>query len=83
MISVKFIIKRSQKYFSKQQKLIGVINGQVEETYSGHTLVKVFNGEEKAKKIFNENNQELYKVGVLAQFFGGLMMPVMNLIGNM
>ncbi len=82
MFAVKFIIGKSQKYFSMQQKIIGDINGLVEEVYGGHFLVKVFNGEESAREEFLFNNKELYKVGVYAQFFGGVMMPVMNLIGN-
>ncbi len=76
------IIKKSQKYFKEQQASLGKLNGQIEEIYSGHNIVKVYNGEEKAKSEFNELNESLYNSAWKAQFISGLMMPVMGLTGN-
>ncbi len=79
---VGIIVKHSQKYFEKQQEYLGHVNGQVEEIYSGLTVVKAFNGEEKATKNFRKANQELYHSAWKSQFFSGLMHPIMNFIGN-
>ena len=79
---VGIIVKHSQKYFEKQQEYLGHVNGQVEEIYSGLTVVKAFNGEEKATKNFKKANQELYHSAWKSQFFSGLMHPIMNFIGN-
>ncbi|MDD2960293.1 MAG: ABC transporter ATP-binding protein [Lachnospiraceae bacterium] len=76
------IMGRSQKYFTRQQKNLGDINGQIEEIYSGHTVVKAYNGEEKAKKEFDELNGKLKDSGYKAQAMSGLMMPIMTFIGN-
>ncbi len=81
-IIVSFIVKHSQKYFERQQEYLGHVNGQVEEMYSGLTIVKAFNGEEKAIKNFQKANQELYHSAWKSQFFSGLMHPIMNFIGN-
>lgn len=81
-IIVKKIVKKSQKYFAKQQEYLGKINGQVEEIYSGHTVVKAFNGEEKAINKFKQINNELYFAGWKSQFLSGLMHPFMKFIGN-
>lgn len=79
---VKIIVSKSQKYFREQQDYLGHVNGQVEEIYSGLNVVKVFNGEEKAKEEFRKANEELYRSGWKSQFLSGLMHPVMNFIGN-
>ena len=77
-----FVMKHSQKYFSKQQEFLGDINGQVEEIYGGHNIVKVFNREAEAISEFNEKNEELYKTAWKSQFFSGMMQPIMMFIGN-
>ena len=79
---VRFIVKKSQKYFKAQQDYLGHVNGQVEEIYSGHNIVKVFNGEEKAIADFDKMNHELYHSGWKSQFMSGLMHPLMNFAGN-
>lgn len=76
------IMKHSQKYFTKQQMNLGAINGHIEEIYSGHTVVKAYNGEDKAKKQFDELNEALRNSGFKAQAMSGLMMPLMTFIGN-
>lgn len=76
------IISKSQKYFLRQQKYLGKINGHIEEIYSGHVIVKVYNGEEKAKKTFDKINEKLYESAWKSQFLSGLMMPLMGFIGN-
>ncbi|MBG0784677.1 MAG: ABC transporter ATP-binding protein [Anaerolineaceae bacterium] len=82
-IFISFVVKRSQKYFKRQQDYLGHINGHIEEMYGGHIVVKVFNGEENSTKQFNEINTTLYDSAWKSQFFSGLMMPVMNFIGNL
>lgn len=77
------IMKRSQKYFVQQQKLLGKINGHIEEVYSGHNVVKVYNAEEKLNKEFTSINTQLQKSSEKAQFLSGLMMPFMGFIGNL
>ncbi len=79
---VKQIVTRSQKYFTAQQEYLANVNGQVEEIYGGHTIVKVFNAEEGALEEFKKANKELYKSGWKSQFLSGLMHPIMNFIGN-
>lgn len=79
---VKIIVGKSQKYFKKQQDYLGHVNGQVEEIYSGLTVVKAFNGEEKAKEEFSKANTELYKSAWRSQFLSGLMHPIMNFVSN-
>ena len=81
-IIVKKIVSKSQKYFAKQQEYLGHVNGNIEETFSGYNIVKVFNGEEKAKKEFKKSNDELYVSAWKSQFLSGLMHPFMNFIGN-
>ncbi|MDO4535825.1 MAG: ABC transporter ATP-binding protein [Clostridium perfringens] len=76
------IISKSQKYFLGQQKYLGEINGHIEEIYSGLNVVKVYNGEEKAKKTFDKINEKLYESAWKSQFLSGLMMPLMGFIGN-
>lgn len=82
VILVRLIVKKSQKYFKAQQDYLGHVNGQVEEIYSGHNIVKVFNGEEKAVAEFKKVNEQLYHSGWKSQFMSGLMFPIMRLAGN-
>ncbi len=82
VLIVKNIVGKSQKYFASQQEYLGHVNGQVEEIYGGHTIVKAFNGEEAAIKEFKKANKELYKSGWRSQFLSGLMHPIMNFIAN-
>ena len=77
------IVKRSQKYFMSQQEYLGHVNGQVEEIYGGHNIIKAFNKEEEVIEVFNETNDKLYDSAWKSQFFSGLMMPVMQFVGNL
>lgn len=77
------IIKKSQKHFENQQEYLGHVNGHIEEMYSNHNIVKVFNGEEDAVNKFNINNNMLYKSAWKSQFLSGLMHPVMVFVGNL
>lgn len=76
------IMAKSQKHFLAQQRNLGAINGHVEEIYSGHNVVKVLGGEKNAKQTFNEINAKLYASSWKSQFLSGLMMPIMNFVGN-
>ena len=76
-------MKHSQKYFVGQQEYLGNVNGQVEEIYSGHNIIKAFNKEEAVIREFNETNGKLYDSAWKSQFFSGMMMPVMQFIGNL
>ena len=80
---VAFIVKRSQKHFNQQQEYLGHVNSHVEEMYGGHVVMKAFNGEEKSQLQFEEYNNTLYKSAWKSQFFSGLMMPIMNFVGNL
>ncbi len=82
-IVVKNIIKKSQTYFAKQQRILGELNGHVEEMFTGHREVKAFNHEEKSINIFEGKNEELYEVGWKAQFVSSVIMPLMNAISNL
>lgn len=77
-----FIVKKSQKYFKIQQEYLGHINGHVEEMYGGHNVIKAFNAEEEAIKKFDSINTTLYESAWKSQFLSGIMMPMMNFIGN-
>lgn len=77
------ILKKSQKYFSSQQKNLGRLNGHVEEMYTGHQVVKAFGHEAKSNEQFDAVNEELYDAGRKAQFISGIIMPMMTLIGNL
>lgn len=81
-VLISFVVKKSQKYFKEQQSYLGHVNGHVEEIYSGHTIVKAFNGEEKSVEEFNELNDTLYSSAWKSQFLSGMMMPIMTFIGN-
>ncbi len=77
------IMGRSQKYFRRQQEYLGKVNGQVEEVYGGHNIVKVFNKEEDVLAMFEEANNTLYDSAWRSQFLSGLMMPLMGFVGNL
>ena len=79
---VKKIVSKSQKYFKNQQDYLGHVNGQVEEIYGGHIIVKAFNSEKTVISEFEKANQELYRSGWKSQFLSGLIHPVMNFISN-
>ncbi len=79
---VKIIVSKSQKYFKRQQDYLGHVNGEIEEVYGGHTIVKAFNGEKNTIIKFNKANEELYNSGWKSQFLSGLIFPVVNFIGN-
>ena len=83
IILIGFVMKKSQKYFRQQQEYLGHVNGQVEEVYGGHNIVKVFNREEDVIKEFDANNDKLYESAWKSQFLSGLMFPVMNFVGNL
>lgn len=82
-VAMILIVQRSQKYFMQQQKNLGAMNGHVEEIYSGHNVVKVYNGEKSAKKKFDEINENLGESAFRSQMFSGLMRPIMVAIGNL
>jgi len=77
------LIKVSQKHFAAQQKYLGIIDGQVEETFSGHLVVKAFNREDAVTGEFNESNEKLYESAWKSQFLSGLMRPLMRIVSNL
>ena len=81
LISV--VVKHSQKYFKAQQEYLGDINGTIEESYSGHTIIKAFNREEKVNQDFQDTNAKLYSSAWKSQFLSGLMQPIMTFVGNL
>ena len=83
MILISFVMKHSQKYFRGQQEYLGNVNGQVEEIYSGHNIIKAFNKEEDVIREFDTTNDKLYDSAWKSQFFSGMMMPIMQFIGNL
>jgi ATP-binding cassette subfamily B protein len=83
LILVRFVVKASQKHFRKQQEYLGHINGHVEEMYSGHNIMKAFNGEERSIQKFTGLNDELYDSAWKSQFLSGAMMPIMTFVGNL
>ncbi|MCT4785045.1 ABC transporter ATP-binding protein/permease [Exiguobacterium aestuarii] len=82
IFAIRPILKRSQQYFSDQQRHLGRLNGHVEEMYTGHAVVKAFGREETAVREFDEVNEELYDAGRKAQFISGIIMPMTMFIGN-
>lgn len=82
IVLIMIVVKRSQKYFLAQQETLGAINGQVEETFSGHAIVKAFNQESAAIDNFNDTNEVLYESAWKSQFISGLMMPIMTFVSN-
>lgn len=83
LIVVMIVAPKSQKHFAAQQKSLGLLNNQVEETYGGHTVVKTFNHEAEDQKVFEEENERLYAAGWKAQFISAIIMPLMNFIKNL
>ena len=83
MILISLVVKKSQKYFKSQQEYLGHLNGQVEEVYGGHNIMKAFNREEASTKDFDELNNTLYKSAWKSQFLSGMMMPIMSFVGNL
>ena len=77
------IVKRSQRYFKEQQEYLGYVNGQVEEVYGGHNIVKAFNKEDDAIDEFDRDNDRLYRSAWKSQFLSGMMMPIMQFVGNL
>jgi ATP-binding cassette subfamily B protein len=82
MVMMGISMKNSQKYFRSQQQSLGELNGHIEEAYSGHNVIKVFNGSNKAKQKFQTINNSLHKSAYKSQFISGLMMPITMFIGN-
>lgn len=77
------IVKRSQRYFKEQQEYLGYVNGQVEEVYGGHNIVKAFNKEDDIIDEFDRDNDRLYRSAWKSQFLSGMMMPIMQFVGNL
>ncbi len=77
------IMGKSQKYFARQQRYLGEINGHIEESYSGHNVIKAYNAENAVKDVFDDINNKLYQSAWKSQFFSGLMMPLMTFVGNL
>ena len=82
VLGIRPIIKRSQRFFSNQQRELGKLNGHIEEMYTGHTVIKAFGHEKKSIEEFNQINEKLYEAGWKAQFISGIIMPFMNFINN-
>ena len=80
---ISMIVKRSQKYFMSQQEYLGHVNGQVEEIYGGHNIIKAFNKEEDVIETFKRDNDILYNSAWKSQFLSGMMMPIMQFVGNL
>ena len=83
LVLVRVIVKRSQKYFYRQQESLGAIDGMIEETFSGHVVVKAFNREQQTVEEFNKTNGTLYESAWRSQFLSGLMKPAMDFVGNL
>ncbi len=82
-VLVMLVVKKSQKYFKQQQEYLGHVNGQVEEVYGGHLVIKAFNREERSLEEFERDNRILYKSAMLSQFLSGMMQPIMQFVGNL
>lgn len=80
---ISMIVKHSQRYFKEQQEYLGHVNGQVEEVYGGHNIVKAFNKEEDVIAVFDRDNDTLYQSAWKSQFLSGMMMPIMQFVGNL
>ncbi len=83
VLIISLVIKQSQKYFKQQQDYLGHVNGHIEEMYGGHVVMKAFNGEEKSIKQFTVYNDTLFDSAWKSQFLSGMMMPIMNFVGNL
>lgn len=80
---IMIVVNKSQKYFVEQQKSLGKLNGHIEEIYSGHNVVQVFNGEKDAIETFRKINKSMYGSALMSQFLSGMMMPIMTFVGNL
>ncbi len=80
---ISLIMKKSQRYFRRQQEYLGNVNGQVEEIYSGHNIIRAFNKEQEVTETFEKINSKLYDSAWKSQFFSGTMMPIMQFVGNL
>ena len=83
MFIIQAVMKHSQKYFQAQQNYLGKVNGQIEENFGGHNVVRVFNKENDVVEEFEKDNQKLYESAWKSQFFSGMMMPIMQFVGNL
>lgn len=83
MALIMLVVKKSQKYFKSQQEYLGHVNGQVEEVYGGHLVVKAFGREEQCIEEFSRDNRVLYKSALMSQFLSGMMQPIMTFVGNL
>ncbi len=83
MLIIQTVMKHSQKYFQAQQNYLGKVNGQIEENFGGHNVVRVFNKENYVVEEFEKDNQKLYESAWKSQFFSGMMMPIMQFVGNL
>ena len=83
LLLISLVVKRSQKYFKKQQEYLGNVNGQVEEVYSGHLVVQAFNKQKDSIETFDRTNQKLYESAWKSQFLSGMMQPIMMFVGNL
>lgn len=83
LVMIMLVVKKSQKHFRAQQEYLGHTNGHIEEMYSGHNIMKAFNGEEKAIEEFDKLSDTLYNSAWKSQFLSGMMMPIMTFIGNL
>ena len=83
LVMIMLVVKKSQKHFRAQQEYLGHTNGHIEEMYSGHNIMKAFNGEEKAIEAFDKLSDTLYNSAWKSQFLSGMMMPIMTFIGNL
>ena len=83
MFIIQTVMKHSQKYFQAQQNYLGAVNGQIEENFGGHDVVRVFNKENDVLEEFEKDNKKLYESAWKSQFFSGMMMPIMQFVGNL
>ena len=83
MFIIQTVMRHSQKYFQAQQKYLGAVNGQIEENFGGHDIVRVFNKEKDVLEEFEKDNKKLYESAWKSQFFSGMMMPIMQFVGNL
>ena len=83
MALIMLVVKKSQKYFKSQQEYLGHVNGQVEEVYGGHLVVKAFGREEQCIEEFSKDNKVLYRSALMSQFLSGMMQPIMIFVGNL
>nr|WP_295287300.1 ABC transporter ATP-binding protein [uncultured Blautia sp.] len=83
MLIIQTVMRHSQKYFQAQQKYLGAVNGQIEENFGGHDVVRVFNKEKDVLEEFEKDNKKLYESAWKSQFFSGMMMPIMQFVGNL